>query len=94
VPARTVPKLPLRATSTSRLQAPGWDGAKGYANGIKDEGRIRLVGGMVRLVERKGTKELPRALMPQAKQTFGKSSRVRGRRRARPGTIVRLTWFT
>jgi enamine deaminase RidA (YjgF/YER057c/UK114 family) len=90
VPARTIPKLPVRAAAHETLQPKDWPQPKGYANGIKARGTFVFVGGMVGW---DANEKFPNGFVPQAKQALENIRAVLAEGEARPEHVVRLTWY-
>ncbi|WP_338758385.1 RidA family protein [Massilia sp. METH4] len=73
------------------LQPPGWPRPKGYANGIAASGRMVFVSGMVGW-NADGVFESD-DFVSQARQALLNAVQVLAEAGARPGHIVRMTWY-
>ena len=75
-----------------RLQPPGWDEPKGYANGIEASGRLVFVAGQIGWDASSGA--FPAAdLAGQVRQTLANVVAVLAEAGAGPEHVVRLTWY-
>ena len=87
---RSVQKLPPKVRRTRLLQPPGWPQPKGYANGVKAQGEMVFVGGMVGW-DVNG--RFPASFVAQARQALKNIVAVLAEGGARPEHLVRLTWY-
>jgi enamine deaminase RidA (YjgF/YER057c/UK114 family) len=90
VSERTVQKLPPKTPSTRVLQPPGWPQPKGYTNGIKAQGEMVFVGGMVGW---DANERFPTGFVAQTRQALENIVAVLGAGGARPEHVVRMTWY-
>ena len=72
------------------LQPAGWPRPKGYANGMVTQGRHVFVAGQVGWDEQQ---QFPNTLAEQVRQALKNIVTVLHEADARPGHIVRLTWY-
>jgi enamine deaminase RidA (YjgF/YER057c/UK114 family) len=73
------------------LQPPGWAPAKGYANGVVASGRIVFVAGQVGWNAQQRFEA--HDFVGQARQALLNIVAVLAEAGARPGHIVRMTWY-
>lgn len=73
------------------LQPPGWPRPRGYSNGIAASGRMVFVSGMVGWNEHEVFESDD--FVGQARQALMNIVQVLAEAGARPGHIVRMTWF-
>jgi enamine deaminase RidA (YjgF/YER057c/UK114 family) len=90
VSERSVQKLPAKPRRSNVLQPPGWPEPKGYANGIKAEGEMVFVGGMVGW---DANERFPEGFVAQTRQALENIVAVLNAGGARPEHIVRMTWY-
>jgi enamine deaminase RidA (YjgF/YER057c/UK114 family) len=74
-----------------RLQPPGWAEPKGYANGVAASGRQVFVAGQIGWNAR--CEFDSDDLVAQTRQALANVVAVLGEAGARPGHIVRMTWY-
>jgi enamine deaminase RidA (YjgF/YER057c/UK114 family) len=86
----TVQKLPSKARRSNVLQPSGWPQPKGYANGIKAQGEMVFVGGMVGW---DANERFPSGFVAQTRQTLENIVAVLAEGGARPEHVVRMTWY-
>ena len=72
------------------LQPPGWDRPKGYANGVAAQGKLVFTAGQVGW-DAQG--RFPQTLAEQVEQALRNVTAVLAEAGAKPGHLVRLTWF-
>jgi enamine deaminase RidA (YjgF/YER057c/UK114 family) len=94
VPKAPAPVVPDRKSDAQHgpqiLQPAGWPSPKGYANGIAADGRIVLTGGVIGW---DAAGHLPDGFVPQVRQTLANIAAILAEGGARPGHLVRLTWY-
>jgi enamine deaminase RidA (YjgF/YER057c/UK114 family) len=86
----SVQKLPSKSRRTNVLQPAGWPQPKGYANGIKAQGEMVFVGGMVGWDV---NERFPAGFVAQTRQALENIVAVLAEGGARPEHVVRLTWY-
>ena len=91
----TLAVLPVAKDETSSggpqiLQPSGWPAPKGYANGMAADGRLVVTGGVIGW-DSQG--HLPPDFVAQVRQTLSNISAILAEGGARPGHLVRLTWY-
>jgi enamine deaminase RidA (YjgF/YER057c/UK114 family) len=90
VSERVVQKMPPKVSGTRVLLPPGWPQPKGYANGIKAQGAMVFVGGMVGW---DANERFPEGFVAQTRQALANIVAVLEAGGAGPQHVVRLTWF-
>ena len=81
---------PESETGVRILQPSGWPAPKGYANGMTAEGRLVVTGGVIGW-DVHG--HLPADFIAQVRQTLRNIADILEAGDARPGHLVRLTWY-
>ena len=92
-PALTVVPNPdgeVLAASPQVLQPSGWPAPKGYANGMTADGRLVVTGGVIGW-DTEG--HLPAGFTEQVRQALSNIAAILAEGGARPGHLVRLTWY-
>jgi enamine deaminase RidA (YjgF/YER057c/UK114 family) len=77
-------------TGVRVLQPSGWPMPKGYANGMTDEGRLVVTGGVIGW-DVHG--HLPADFVAQVRQTLRNIAAILTEGGAKPEHLVRLTWY-
>src|SRR5258707_7361161 len=72
------------------LQPSGWPAPKGYANGVAADGRIVVTGGVIGW---NSEGHLADGFVEQVRQALGNIAAILAESDARPGHLVRLTWY-
>jgi enamine deaminase RidA (YjgF/YER057c/UK114 family) len=83
-------KSGISAAGPQILQPGGWPAPKGYANGMAADGRLVVTGGVIGW-DAQGY--LPAGFVPQVRQTLSNISAILAEGGARPGHLIRLTWY-
>jgi enamine deaminase RidA (YjgF/YER057c/UK114 family) len=92
-PALTVVPTPKSETSASMpqvLQPSGWPAPKGYANGMIADGRLVVTGGVIGW-DTQG--HLSAEFTAQVRQALSNIAEILAEGGAKPGHLVRLTWY-
>jgi enamine deaminase RidA (YjgF/YER057c/UK114 family) len=82
--------MPPKVSGARVLLPPGWPQPKGYANGIKAQGEMVFVGGMVGW---DANERFPEGFVAQTRQALANIVAVLEAGGAGPQHVVRLTWF-
>jgi enamine deaminase RidA (YjgF/YER057c/UK114 family) len=72
------------------LRPPGWPAPQGYADGMAASGRIVVTGGVVGW---DAQKRFPKGFVAQARLALENIVAILAEGGARPGHLVRLTWY-
>lgn len=87
---RSVQKMSPKVRGAKFLLPPGWPQPKGYANGIKAQGEMVFVGGMVGWDAKE---QFPKGFAAQTRQALANIVAVLAEGGARPEHVVRMTWY-